>query len=163
MSFAAHEVLESWFARWQNGVVVTGKAPERGRMTAAERVRKQLWNDHHTIAPMPIENNHILDAPPRLFDDMADILDASDFSWFQTSRESATKGVRRHDTAGYDVTLDRTTVHIAIERRLGNPKAFVVIIPRRRSFWRRDEPSEQLAERVAAMLRTPKFRNLAVS
>ena len=115
---------------------------------------KPIPTEHHTIAPMPIEDNNILDAPPRLFDEMADILDASDFSWFQTSRESAAKGVRRHDTAGFDVTYDRTTVHIAIERRLGNPKAFVVIIPRRRSFWRRDESSEQLTERVAAVLIT---------
>lgn len=103
---------------------------------------------------MPIENNHILDAPPRVFDDMADILDASDFSWVQTCNESTTKGVRRHDTAGYDVTLDSASVHLAIERRPGNPKAFVVIIPRRRSFWRRDGASEQLAERVTAAMLT---------
>jgi hypothetical protein len=101
---------------------------------------------------MTRENTHILDASPRLFDDIADILDASDFSWVHTSNASTTKGVRRRDTAGYDVSFDGASVHIAMERRLGNPKLCVAVIPSRGLFWRHDESSEQLAQQLVAIL-----------
>ncbi len=101
----------------------------------------------------PMQNALIFDAPPVLYDEIADILDAADYTYSRTICESRTTGVRRLDIAGYDISHGNTTVHVGIEHRLGNHKLTLMIIPNRRSFWRRDRPSEQLAERIASVLK----------
>ena len=97
-------------------------------------------------------NAHILDAPPNLFDDMFAIFEANDYRCVATSRDTKTRGIRRLDTAGYDVFLGSTLVHIGIERRLGNKTISITVWPACKSFWRRDESSENLAKRLVELL-----------
>ena len=94
----------------------------------------------------------ILDAPPTIFDDFVSILDDTEFDCIASSKECVVRGVRRMDTACYDVSIGSTHVHVATERRLGNPTMFVAVMPNRRSFWRRDVSSQRLAERIVELL-----------
>lgn len=94
----------------------------------------------------------ILDAPPALFDEFASILNDSQFDCSLASSDAIVRGVRRLDTATFDVTHDSTCVYISMERRLGNPTMFIAVMPTRRSFWRRDAASNRLAEQIVELL-----------
>lgn len=97
-------------------------------------------------------NTHCLNAPPSLFDEFDDIFAASDLCVIERHRESRVKGVRRLDTAEFDVADGSCRVDVWLERRIGNNRMFVMVVPRRKSFWRRDHDSELLARRVVDLL-----------
>ncbi len=97
-------------------------------------------------------NSQLLDAPPKLFEDLPSILDANKCLFVLVSNETTVRGVRRKDTACYEVSAGGTNVHVALERRLGNRAMWIAVIPNRKSIWWRDRPSEQLAEHVASIL-----------
>ncbi|WP_144054774.1 hypothetical protein [Rhodopirellula europaea] len=93
-----------------------------------------------------------LDAPPAMFDDFASILDNSDFDCTLSSSDSIERGIRRMDTASYEVTHGAASVHLAMERRLGNPTMFIAIMPAGKTLLRRDEASNRLAEQIVKLL-----------
>ncbi|WP_372722058.1 hypothetical protein [Novipirellula sp.] len=97
-------------------------------------------------------NAHCLEAPSTLFDDVGNVLAASDFCAVEKHRESNVNGVRRFDTAEFDVVDERSHVDLWLERRLGNKTMFIMVVPDRKTLWRRDHESEQLAERVVNLL-----------
>ncbi|MEM8672242.1 MAG: hypothetical protein AAGG48_32305 [Planctomycetota bacterium] len=97
-------------------------------------------------------NAHCLDAPPSLFDEVDDIFAASDLCAVERHRESRVKGVRRLDTAEFDVADDSCRVDVLLERRLGNNRMSVIVAPRRKWFSRRGHDSELLARRVVDLL-----------
>jgi len=97
-------------------------------------------------------NMLIVDAPPTMFDDFESIIEGSAFCWKKMSSDSEVRGIRRKDTATYDIKHDGTRVRLAMERRLGNPTMYIALMPNRHSLWRADVPSEQLAEQVVEFL-----------
>jgi len=97
-------------------------------------------------------NALILDAPPAMFDDFSSFFDETEFDCSQSSSDSIVRGVRRKDTASYDIACGSTCVHVALERRLGNPTMFIAVMPTRKTVWRRDASSEQMAEQIVALL-----------
>lgn len=93
-----------------------------------------------------------LDAPPAMFDDLTSIVASSDFTCSLLSSNSIERGIRRVDMASYKVTHGAACVHIAMERRLGNPTISVAIIPERKSLFRGDESSNRLAVQIVDLL-----------
>jgi hypothetical protein len=93
-----------------------------------------------------------LEAPPTMFDDLAEILKHSDCSFSLQFSDSVVRGVRRVDSACYDVSLGPASVQLEIERRMGNPTMFISVIPIRKSIWRRDLPSDRLAQQIVELL-----------
>jgi hypothetical protein len=93
-----------------------------------------------------------LEAPPTLFDEVAAILKKSDCGFSLLSSESVNRGVRRMDSACYDVTRGHASVQLLMERRLGNPTMFISVIPTRKSIWHRDLASDRLAEHIVEWL-----------
>tara|TARA_R110002073_G_scaffold75697_12_gene184660 strand:+ start:4130 stop:4456 length:327 start_codon:yes stop_codon:yes gene_type:complete len=99
-------------------------------------------------------NALIVDAPPTMFDDFAAILEATGYRCSQKSSGSMVRGIRRKDTATYEITHGSTRVDVAMERRLGNRTMFIAVIPTRSSFGRRDDSSDELAEQIVELLVT---------
>lgn len=97
-------------------------------------------------------NTHCLEAPWSLFDDVPAILAASDFQIVEKRRESIVKGVRRLDTAEFEVADESSRVDVWLERRLGNKTMFVMVVPRRMRSPRNTDDSDRIAERVVNLL-----------
>lgn len=97
-------------------------------------------------------NALIVDAPPMMFEDFAAILEASEFECTQSSFDSLTRGIRRKDSATYEVSHGSTRVDVVLERRLGDQSMFIAVIPIRNAFWRRENSSDQFAQRIMELL-----------
>ena len=99
-----------------------------------------------------MDNTLTLEAPPTMFDESAVILNQSDYSFSLLSSDNVIRGVRRMDTACYDITHGPATVQLWMERRIGNPTMFISVAPGRKSILRRDLPSDRLAEQIVELL-----------
>ena len=112
--------------------------------------------EHTRLRPskMAKANALILDAPPTMFDEFVSIVDGTGFECIPLSSNCVARGVRRKETASYDIVHGSAFVHVSLEHRLGNPTMCVAIIPNRKWFWRRDNLSEQLAQQIVELLTT---------
>lgn len=97
-------------------------------------------------------NTHCLEAPWSLFDDVPAILAASEFQLVEKRRESIVKGVRRFDTAEFEVADESTHVTVWLERRLGDKAMFIMVVPGGRRSARNNDDSNRLAECVVKLL-----------
>lgn len=97
-------------------------------------------------------NTHCLEAPWSLFDDVPAILAASEFQLVEKRRESIVKGVRRFDTAEFEVVDESTHVTVWLERRLGDKAMFIMVVPGGRRSARNNDDSNRLAECVVKLL-----------
>jgi hypothetical protein len=99
-----------------------------------------------------MNNNFGLDAPPTMYDDFESIIENSTFCWSKESSDSVVRGIRRLDTATYNVSHEGGKVCIFMERRLHQPKMYILVMPIYPSFWRSGVASEGLAEQVTDLL-----------
>ncbi len=97
-------------------------------------------------------NTHCLEAPWSLFDDVPAILSASDFQTVEKRSESIVKGVRRFDTAEFEVADESTHVTVWLERRLGNEAMSIMVVPGGIRSPRNDNESNRLAECIVHLL-----------
>ena len=97
-------------------------------------------------------NGHLLAASDRLVNEIGEILDAHNISCELQYVEQCD-----HDRYVVDLTVllcstVKTQIDVAIEKRRGRAGADILLVPGRRSTFRRDLDSEQLAERIAEVL-----------
>lgn len=94
----------------------------------------------------------MVNAPPSMYDDFESLIAQRPYCWTRVSRDSEIRGVRRKDTAIYELSNDGTRVRVIIERRLGNPSMHIAVSADHHSLWRADVESDQLAEQVIEFL-----------
>jgi hypothetical protein len=97
-------------------------------------------------------NGHLLAAPDRIVTDLVSILEPHGISCELEYEKECT-----HDPYVIDLTALRcasgnTHVDVGIEKRRGRNGADIVLIPERRSMFRRDLDSEALAEQIVKIL-----------
>ena len=93
-----------------------------------------------------------LDARPAVLDSFATILHDCGLGCSLMSSDSVERGIRRKDTASYQVTDGAARVEIDLERRLGNQTMFISVVPAQRSLFRSDDSSDRLAKRIVELL-----------
>lgn len=93
-----------------------------------------------------------LEAPPAMFDELASILKAGDWTFTLVNANRKIRGVRQMDTVCYAVTDGEASVELWAERRLGNPSMYISLIPSQKSISKRDLSANRLAERIAEWL-----------
>lgn len=93
-----------------------------------------------------------LDAPPAMFGNLSLVFASSDFNCSLLSSNSIERGIRRMDMASYEVTHGAARMHIAMERRHGNPAMFIAVMPEGKSLFRSDESSNRLVVQIVDLL-----------
>ena len=97
-------------------------------------------------------NGHLLAAPDRLVTEIDCILKPHQISCELQYQKECDHGRRIVDLTVLVCASERTKVEVAIEKRRGRNGADVLVIPERRSIFRRDLESEALTERIATIL-----------
>lgn len=97
-------------------------------------------------------NSQLLAAPDRVVAELDFILKPHQISCELQYQKECDHGRRIVDLTVLVCENERTKVEVAIEKRRGRNGADVLVIPERRSIFRRDLASEALAEQIARIL-----------
>jgi hypothetical protein len=97
-------------------------------------------------------NGQLLAAPEWGVSELDCILKPHQISCELQYQKECDHGRRIVDLTVLVCATDRTQVEVAIEKRRGRNGADVLVIPERRSIFRRDLESESLAERIVKIL-----------
>ncbi len=95
---------------------------------------------------------NLLGVSDSLVAELSPILESHGIFCRKTDEKTVTHGRKSVDLVSFECLVDSASVELGVEKRRGRDGVDIVLIPRRRFFFLKHDPSERLAERMFAIL-----------